>query len=234
MWFIFFEYYPKIYLPIILMTPFTTLFIFGISFFLILLSSVLTAEVYYEGKNPWQNFTYAPQHGICEKERTYNLLREPSNAWSDFSYVAIGLIILTIGLNDLYFKRPHPNGSLMKHFPRITILYGIVNIFHGFGSGWFHACRCAEGGIYDQGPMQTVVSFPIFYTIYQQFPKFEGTEFVEKSTHGIFLALYLCFGYLFIYVLPSYIKNEYMVAILVVLILTGFLLHYLWRIQSLE
>lgn len=126
------------------MPPQTTLIIFGISTFAIVFCSVLTAEIYFEGKNPWKNYTYAPQHGICEKERTFNFLREPSNAWSDIAYVAIGLIILNIGLYDLYFKRPPPHGSLMKHFPSITILYGIVNIFHGFGSGWFHACRCAD------------------------------------------------------------------------------------------
>src|SRR5690242_12655383 len=77
--------------------------------------------------------------------------------------------------------------------------------------------------------MQVVVSFPIFYTIYQQFSEFNDFTMRERSTHGIFLIIYSICGSCFI-IFKEYIKNEIAMVVLVGLIFMC--LGYNWWIRS--
>jgi hypothetical protein len=49
-------------------------------------------------------------------------------------------------------------------YPYITIINGIINILHGLGSFWNHACQCPGGGTADTAGMMGVIVFPIFYS----------------------------------------------------------------------
>jgi hypothetical protein len=189
----------------------------GVCLWILLAYATYTYSESLRGLNFWGSWTYEPQHGICERERTLDFIREPANAWSDFSYVAVGIYILLQGVYDLYYGEVSSKKSLIIQYPSISIVYGIYNIIHGFGSFWFHACRCAEGGQWDQAPMQTVVSFPIFYTIYQHFSRFNEEGMREQSTHGTFLFVYSICGACFV-IFKRSIKNEIAMIVLITLI----------------
>ena len=60
-----------------------------------------------------------------------------------------------------YIEEEIPNAIL--NFPQIGLVNGIVNICHGFGSFFNHACQCRAGGTADVAAMMAVMCFPILY-----------------------------------------------------------------------
>lgn len=60
-----------------------------------------------------------------------------------------------------YIEEEIPNAIL--NFPQIGLVNGLVNICHGFGSFFYHACQCTAGGTADVSAMMAVMCFPILY-----------------------------------------------------------------------
>jgi len=154
------------------------------------LISVTAMEVIHatsKGQNIWGDFRQS-NPAWCEAEgadRT-NFLIEPWNCRSDYTYVAWGYFLLSIGVSDIITKRSLHHMALllvgpippetehlinpMMRYPHITIGNGIVNLLHGIGSFWFHACECTTAGRWDVAGMLAVMSLPLFYTVVQALP----------------------------------------------------------------
>jgi hypothetical protein len=99
-----------------------------------------TAESF-RGRNPWKNWEYNTMN-LCERERTKDLIREPSKAYSDFSYFLVGLVICAFGVYDFYFAEITSKTSSIIVYPSFSVSFGIYNILHAIGTFWFHSCLC--------------------------------------------------------------------------------------------
>eukprot|EP01080_Neovahlkampfia_damariscottae_P009746 gene9746-2073_t len=175
----------------------------------------IETDNYYHGKNIWKDWTYEPMD-ICERKRMENFIREPSNAYSDFTYLLLGLILIAMGIYDIYHTEVTENSSNIIKYPSITIVYGIHNIFHAAGSFFFHSCTCQELGRYDAGMMFGVTSFPIFYVVYHYFDKFEfGTR--EQSTHRIYLFFHVLMGIFFVATKDLFLSVEIQMVLIVLM-----------------
>eukprot|EP01104_Vermistella_antarctica_P001069 TRINITY_DN11132_c0_g1_i1.p1 TRINITY_DN11132_c0_g1~~TRINITY_DN11132_c0_g1_i1.p1 ORF type:complete len:384 (+),score=31.54 TRINITY_DN11132_c0_g1_i1:113-1153(+) len=114
------------------------------------------AGVFYE-PGPW-----------CERERTAAFVREPANAWSDFSFLAVGFYQIYCAAYDWLVKSPNnPARNPMVAYPLISLVSGVANCLHAVGTFTFHSCRCHEGHRMDCGFMFAVTSFPLFYNIFR-------------------------------------------------------------------
>lgn len=87
----------------------------------------------------------------CERERTSWFLREPANALSDFSFFAVGLGMIRFGVLDLARSSSSSFGvtrNLFVDFPWLSILNGLVNIFHAVGTfRQANSCRAQRGSV---------------------------------------------------------------------------------------
>lgn len=88
----------------------------------------------------------------CERDHPHSFLREPSNALSDFGYLAVGLAILV----QVAQSRGRPYGRFSA-FPEVGILAGVSNILHACGTFTNHACRCYMGHVWDVAGMYAAV-----------------------------------------------------------------------------
>jgi len=143
----------------VLAGPFTVVY-------LVAFVAAVSASFMLEGTNPWQSFTYQPGPW-CELERTHNFMREPVNAWSDFSFLAVGFFMIYCGVHNMFWPVQNSKGEKTVNpivsFPIVSIVWGVANVIHACGTFWYHSCRCREGKHYDEFAMFSISAFPFFY-----------------------------------------------------------------------
>ena len=145
----------------------------------------------------------------CEHLLFGSIIRQPVNTWSNLLATCLGLIILwrldtihakqqakidTTSTNDstggktkrrkfgnLWRKNlpDEPDNPMLTRNP-LSILYGIVMIFVGTGSMYFHASGVWYGGLIDLISMQTFASFLLIYNL-QRLIRFSDKWFLGIS-----------------------------------------------------
>lgn len=71
-----------------------------VTVWLIVLVGIILFGETVKNRNFWAGWEYDPGPW-CERERTNDFVREPANAYSDFSFLAAGLAMI-------YVRIPHP------------------------------------------------------------------------------------------------------------------------------
>jgi hypothetical protein len=99
---------------------------------------------------------------LCYCESLSNgLIEEPANTWSDLGFIICGLAIL------FAFSKSGPNGLPYRNRMTTTtfypLMFGLVLIFMGPGSMYFHAWQIVIGGSFDGVSMYALCSFMIAY-----------------------------------------------------------------------
>lgn len=133
-----------------------------VSFFILLLLGVVLLDWFLSDTAPWMQFESSAIARIgdvpfCEYDRSRQLLRERSNALSDFSFLAVGFYML---VQSMEFQT--------KNRPQQTILStvnGLANCGHAFGSWLNHACRCQIGHRLDLTGMWLIISFILLFSL---------------------------------------------------------------------
>ena len=108
--------------------------------YIVTLLFVLISSTLNEGMNPWKNCDYDPGPW-CEWERTFNLIREPSNSYSDFGYLALSFYMFYKGSKD-YCENIRLVSNLIVENPLISFLGGFLNLIHFIGTFGNHSSRC--------------------------------------------------------------------------------------------
>ncbi|MHA1452389.1 MAG: ceramidase domain-containing protein [Promethearchaeota archaeon] len=143
----------------------------------------------------------------CEHMNFAAIVRQPVNTWSNLFATCLGLIVLwgldkkhieneaghsrtkKIKFGTLWRKNiPNEPDNPMRSRNSISILYGIVMIFVGTGSMYFHASGVFYGGLIDLISMQTFVSFLLVYNLQRLI------RFSDKWFWGIWISLNIFMG----------------------------------------
>jgi hypothetical protein len=159
-------------------------FLIGLSFTIICIAGILVF-----GLLGWPG-TPEPLN-FCETQNMSGLFREPVNTWSNSLAVILGLI--TLWRLDKITLKPKTNSKSVekkrwnqwkgkyqvepenpvRYRNSLSILYGVLMIFVGTGSMYFHASGVRWGHLIDLISMHTFISFLLIYNLQRlfRFPK---------------------------------------------------------------
>lgn len=111
----------------------------------------------------WTHFapaTCLATHCFCEMPRNGQLLLQPSNSWSSFGFVVIGVWIALVGA-----RRKTPPQSVFAGLP--AIWFGLTSIVIGVGSFLLHATLTLWGQFFDVLGMYLTSAFLIAYAVHR-------------------------------------------------------------------
>ncbi|MBI2521046.1 MAG: ceramidase domain-containing protein [Bdellovibrio sp.] len=116
--------------------------------------------------DPWSNWQPAacmPDHCFCEAVRFGELIRQPSNTWSNLSFVLVAsvLIVQIAKTND-------SKNKLIRH-KFLSYLYALSCLLVGLGSFFFHASLTFVGQWVDVLGMYLAITFFGLYNIFRIF-----------------------------------------------------------------
>lgn len=101
----------------------------------------------------------------CERDRVAELVRQPSNSWSNLMYLFYGLVLIRFGINDnRHFKQQAPNW--LTHMPELSIFWGLHLALLCFGSFLFHASLTRMGQRWDMVGTYGVLIAPLITMIW--------------------------------------------------------------------
>jgi len=211
--------------------------------FVSVLWAVSSLSEHFRNRGIWQNWEPSgDMYFWCEEDRISNFVREPSNAWSDFSFLFVGLVMLYYGISDMFFQSQicFSKNMLMDH-PILSFISGTANIIHAVGTFTNHACRCWPGYQMDVTGMYLVLLFPSvinFLHIYRN--KIRGSDSppspsqphltsTSTTTAAIIIAVLCYLGFGFLLFLSTYFIEDpgFIVAFTIAVITASFL--YRWR-----
>ena len=134
------------------------------AFFVVLWLTLLVAVLYLDGTwvDPWLGCS-SDVGPFCERSRPSRLLRERSNALSDFSFLALGLALTCTAIEDSIAAKHHTHSgatssgstlslqpssapsNVILRYPSLTLMYGLANVVHACGTWLNHSSRCHLG-----------------------------------------------------------------------------------------
>ena len=127
----------------------------------------------------WTHFapaTCLATHCFCETPRTGALVLQPSNSWSSFGFVIIGI---WIALGN--FRRADGPSSAFADLP--ALWFGLTSIVIGVGSFLLHATLTLWGQFFDVLGMYLTSAFLIAYAVH----RWRGLN--GSTAIGLYLAL---------------------------------------------
>ncbi len=166
----------------------------------VLLLSIAATAIYYNAfrfENLWANWMVATGNAFeyCELNRMDQLIRQPSNTWSNLAYFVVGLFALTIGVHDLKYADRKQSHNFLVRYPIFSLLFGLSALYVFVGSFLFHASLTRTFQHLDQAGLYSVIVMVLTFNLYKIFPvmRIKGQY---KSSHAVMIAFALGFNYL--------------------------------------
>lgn len=136
---------------------------------------------------------HSPTHSTCSSQ----FVREPSNSYSDFSFLAVGLFMMYCGWRDLSTLRSMGRDEVVSRYgsnwfrlhPLLSIANGAMNCIHAVGTAYNHACRCHTGHRVDCFGMFGIIAFVSAYTLLRLVARADGKQ-ARSGVVALFLALF--------------------------------------------
>lgn len=136
---------------------------------------------------------HPPTHPTCSSQ----FVREPSNSYSDFSFLAVGLFMMYCGWRDLSTLRSMGRDEVVSRYgsnwfrlhPLLSIANGAMNCIHAVGTAYNHACRCHTGHRVDCFGMFGIIAFVSAYTLLRLVARADGKQ-GRSGVVALFLALF--------------------------------------------
>jgi hypothetical protein len=167
--------------------------------FVFLLSTACLSLYYFLFQNThfWQNWNLATGNTFhfCEMNRMDQLVRQPSNTWSNLGYFLVGLFALTLGVHDLKYVDRKKSDNFLVRYPIFSIMFGLSAIYLFVGSFFYHASLSQFFQKLDQAGLYSVVVMLLTFNLYKIFPIIRvGGKF--RSSHALMIAFALGVNYL--------------------------------------
>ncbi|MCX6198625.1 MAG: ceramidase domain-containing protein [Bacteroidetes bacterium] len=174
-------------------------FIFPLSLFLLTTSALLFYYNLFQFTDAWENWKPAIGNTFhfCERDHMDQIIRQPSNTWSNLGFLVVGLFTLTLGIQDLKYSERKQSDNFLVRYPVFSILFGLSAIYLFIGSFMYHASLTMFFQKLDQTSMCAVVVMMITFNLYKIFPliRLGGTY---RSSHALMVAVAVGINY-FIY-----------------------------------
>ncbi|BBM83932.1 ceramidase domain-containing protein [Candidatus Uabimicrobium amorphum] len=177
-----------------------SLLFLGITIALILLSMIEYSW------DDWRRASCFPKHCFCEALRPGTIV-QPVNTWSNLAFILIGLLVLRQGKKD-FIAQSFSNSMSTKRVYSFT--YGILIVFLGFGSFFYHASMTFLGQVFDLMGMYLLTTFVILYNV----------ERLRPYKASIFIISYLIINTILLCILLTLPQTRrYIFAVLVIVAL---------------
>ena len=155
--------------------------------------------LYYDRKfslmkyDPWKNYT-DDSGPWCERHYDYGLVKEKSNAYSEYVFLLSGIYLLA---RAKYGRKERETENLLKLMPNLVYFYAIINIFYAVGSFINHSCRCSFGHQLDLIGMYSITNFWIpYYTLRYSYYK-RNNVYISYNKKNIITKLYKRYCFIF-------------------------------------
>lgn len=125
---------------------------------------------YYQDVSFWENWILGEAgkyEEFCERNRMDQLIREPSNTFSNLAYVWLGLQVIAFAIYD---KSKSTLQNRLEQWPVFSWLLGLALILLGAGSFFYHASLSRLAQRWDMTGVYTVMLILLIYTLFQFFP----------------------------------------------------------------
>lgn len=166
----------------------------------VFLLSTLALVLYYslfQFTDFWANYNVANGNAFhfCEYNHMDQLIRQPSNTWSNLGFFIVGLITLTLGIHDLKYAERKQSDNFLVRYPIFSIMFGASAVYLFIGSFFYHASLTEFFQKLDQTGMCSVVVMIIVFNLYKIFPlvRIKGKY---KSSHALMIAFGMGINYL--------------------------------------
>lgn len=166
----------------------------------IFLLSTLALTLYYtlfKFTDIWEHWNLAGGNAFhfCEMNRMDQLVRQPSNTWSNLGFFLVGLFTLTLGVHDLKYSDRKKSDNFLVRYPVFSIMFGASAIYLFVGSFFYHASLTEFFQKLDQTGMCSVAVMVIVFNLYKIFPlvRVKGKY---KSSHALMIAFGMGLNYL--------------------------------------
>jgi Ceramidase len=115
----------------------------------------------------WQHYAAAPDGPWCERGESEPLSfnKEPWNARSDFLFLAVGLLIVDTGVGDWQRNELCEPANALRRSPSLSIVFGLLQCVHAFGTYLNHASRTFLGWQMDVVGMYLIVGWTFLYCV---------------------------------------------------------------------
>src|SRR4051812_40319119 len=147
---------------------------FFLPVFVFTLSTLCLSFYYYLFQNTdfWATWSTAGGNAFhfCEMNRMNELVRQPSNTWSNLGYLWVGLFALTLGVHDLKYPGRKASDNFLVRYPAFSIMFGLSAIYLFIGSFFFHASLSVFFQKLDQAGLYSVVIMMLTFNLYKIFP----------------------------------------------------------------
>jgi hypothetical protein len=132
---------------------------------------------------------------FCESNRMDQLIRQPSNTWSNLGYLVVGLFALTLGVQDFKKTGRKQSDNFLVRYPIFSIMFGLSAIYLFVGSFLYHASLTSYFQKLDQTGLYSVVVVFITFNLYKIFPLIRVKE-EWRSSHALMVAIAVGLNYL--------------------------------------
>lgn len=151
----------------------------------------------YKFDNIWGHWAQAGGNAFhfCEADRMDQLIRQPSNTWSNLGYFLVGLFALTLGVQDFKKEGRKESDNFLVRYPIFSVMFGLSMVYLFFGSFLYHASLTSYFQKLDQTGLYSVIVMIITFNLYKIFPlvRIKGQW---KSSHALMVAFAVGFNYL--------------------------------------
>jgi hypothetical protein len=146
--------------------------------------------------NTWQFWNEAMGNAFqfCEQNRMDELIRQPSNTWSNLGFFVVGLFALTLGIQDLKHSERKTSANFLVRYPIFSIMFGVSALYLFLGSFMYHASLTSYFQKLDQTGLYSVIIMVITFNIYKLKPTFTYKG-EQRSTHPYMIAFALLFNF---------------------------------------
>ena len=122
---------------------------------LVIVLALIGISNHYAGQNVWSDWTESRElrkPGYAERIYPEEVFRTQANTWSNLAYVLVGLYAIGLGCHDMR-RGVAVQGGYLVNTPAMSILFGVMCCYLGFGSGLFHASLTRWGQQLDVAAM---------------------------------------------------------------------------------
>lgn len=192
-------------------------FLPGVIFLLSTLSLVLYYTLF-QYTDFWEHWSLANGNAFrfCEMNHMDQLIRQPSNTWSNLGFFVVGLFTLTLGIHDLKYSERKQSDNFLVRYPVFSIMFGLSSLYLFVGSFFYHASLTEFFQKLDQTGMCSVAIMVIVFNLYKIFPlvRVRGQY---KSSHALMIAIGVGINY-FIYATLYKININLLFPLLIVVV----------------